>query len=128
MARRERPAGDADGPPRGPEGRRTKVQLSLDDEIAWRLRVYATMRGVAPGQLVEGWIRPHLKGVRMPYDAHRRGAVPGGNPPEEGSASLADEVNLSGATLGIEEALTPSGGETPADGPGQGRGSKRRSA
>jgi hypothetical protein len=128
MARRERPAGDADGPPKGQEVRRSKVQLSLDDEIAWRLRVYATMKGVAPGQIVEGWIRPHLKGVRMPYDAYRRGVNPSTGGPEEVSASPADEARDSGATLPIAETLTSPGGDAPAEVPGQGRGARKRPA
>src|SRR4051794_40474603 len=96
-----------------PREGKSKITLTMDAEVVWRLRTIATMQGVAPGALAGPWIRPHVSRVRLPYDAYRRGAVP------------ADRADDDGATLPIAEGPTPPGGESPAAGPGQGQGRKR---
>lgn len=51
---------------------RTAVQVTLSEEIAWRLRVVATMERRTPGELVEPLITTYLRGVRLPYDRYSR--------------------------------------------------------
>lgn len=57
---------------------RTAVQITLSDEMAWRLRVIATMERRTPGELVEPLISGYLRAIRLPYDRYssRTASVP----------------------------------------------------
>lgn len=104
---------------RGEDPQKRKKSLCLSPEEWERLGIHAVKTLRSESAIVGELIRTHLRR----FVVSDRGGEP--------AASPADEAKDADATLPMGETLTPPGGESPAEMPGQGRGGgggRRRTA
>jgi hypothetical protein len=99
----------------------SKVSMTLPAELAWRLRVKATMAGIGLGDLCVDALKPLVTDDHLPWDRYR--PRPPGEPSDgrqEASQEVQADPAIEAGQFNGDPAVSP-----PAPAPGEGEGGKR---